>query len=109
MPLVTKIKQIKKSKKELEYGINIFENLNVKKIGVQGEPGWKFTLNKIPSQDKNDPYLITLGYTGRFEMDVSNTGGDIHSMYFGSDPLNDREELDYMLIVDLIYEEWKEN
>lgn len=79
----------------------IFSELNVKKIGIQGPPGWFFNFN----DDSNNKIII--GYTGIFEMDISNTGGDINSMDFYW-PIKSKDgELiveEGNLIVDIIYE-----
>lgn len=79
----------------------IFSELNVKKIGIQGTPGWFFNFNN----DLDNKIMI--GYTGIFEIDISNTGGDINSMDFYWPIKNKDGELiveEGNLIVDIIYE-----
>lgn len=49
-----------------QQGINLFQNLQVTKVGIQGPPGTQFTFTKGNS--------ITLGQYGIYELDISEVG-----------------------------------
>lgn len=81
---------------QLVYG-NIFsECSSITQLGIQGRPGTAFFLN---GQD----YAIIIGETGIFEIDLQNHG-QIFSIRFTSNSLDDYKQSGERLLIDIIYE-----
>jgi hypothetical protein len=65
-------------------------------LGIQGRPGTMMFLN-------GQEYPIVIGETGIFEIDLQNYG-QIFSIRFTGDSLDDYQEHDDRLLIDIIYE-----
>lgn len=87
--------------------------VNITQIGIQGAPGTRFWLNDAQqSSNPNALKGIVLNWTGIFEIDLSDIGGEINSIIF--DPSSEilykgpeAEEIqpnNYKLIVDILYD-----
>ena len=78
---------------------NLFNNHGIiTHLGIQGIPGTKFYLN-------NSDYAIEIGYTGIYELDLTNQGY-IHEIRFDKTSLSlyDLDENKERLIIDIVYE-----
>lgn len=76
---------------------NIFGGLSsITQLGIQGRPGTMMFLN-------GQEYPIVIGETGIFEIDLQNYG-QIFSIRFTGDSLDDYQEHDDRLLIDIIYE-----
>lgn len=64
------------------------------KLGIQGAPGVKFSLN--------DGGNIEIGRYGIYELDLTNLGGLITSIVFPDDEVNEKYKAN--IIVDIVYE-----
>lgn len=102
-------------------GINILSNndnnviyTNISQIGIQGAPGTRFWLNDAQqSSNPNALKGITLNWTGIFEIDLSDIGGEINSIIFdpsskilyeGLETAEGINPNNYKLIIDILYE-----
>jgi hypothetical protein len=65
-------------------------------LGIQGRPGTMMFLN-------GQEYPIVIGETGIFEIDLQNYG-QIFSIRFTAESLDDYQEFDDRLLIDIIYE-----
>lgn len=76
---------------------NIFGGLSsITQLGIQGRPGTMMFLN-------GQEYPIVIGETGIFEIDLQNYG-QIFSIRFTAESLDDYQEFDDRLLIDIIYE-----
>ena len=102
-------------------GINILSNndnnviyTNISQIGIQGAPGTRFWLNDAQqSSNPNALKGITLNWTGIFEIDLSDIGGEINSIIFdpsskilyeGLETAEGINPNNYKLNIDILYE-----
>lgn len=85
----------------------------ITQIGIQGAPGTRFWLNNAQQSSHPEPLKgIVLNWTGIFEIDLSDTGGEINSIIFdpsssnlykGTEQLDGTNPDNYKLIVDILY------
>lgn len=102
-------------------GINILSNnddngiyTNISQIGIQGAPGTRFWLNNAQqSSNSQVSQGIILNWTGIFEIDLSDIGGEINSIVFdpssenlykGPETAEGIQPNNYKLIVDILYD-----
>lgn len=75
----------------VENGVNLLEDyFPVIKLGIQGKPNTEFKIN--------GGSVITIGYSGIYELDLTNLGGLIYSLVFTNIGEDDN------IVVDIIYE-----
>ena len=88
--------------------------VNIAQIGIQGAPGTRFWLNDAQqSSNPNALKGIVLNWTGIFEIDLSDIGGEINSIIFdpsskilyeGPETAEGIKPNNYKLIVDVLYD-----
>lgn len=88
--------------------------VNITQIGIQGAPGTRFWFNDAQqSSNPNALKGIVLNWTGIFEIDLSDIGGEINSIIFdpsskilyeGPETAEGIKPNNYKLIVDVLYD-----
>ena len=62
---------------------NLIKNFKAYRIGIQAEPGAQFIFNSNEATTNN---IITIGRTGIYELDLTNTPAAITSIYLSYRP-----------------------